>query len=389
MRRIAAGVLAVAAGLCAPAAAHAAGLHVALGDSYTAGPLVPNQVGTPADCARSDRNYPQLVARAVGYTLRDVSCSSATTKHMAEPQSGLPLGGTNPPQFDGVTPDAELVTVGIGGNDAGLVGVGTSCAEMGATAPTGTRCRDFYTEGGRDRVAERIDAAAPKIAGVLRGIRARAPGARILIAGYPAVAPTDGTGCYPVVPMSPDDLAYINELLVRINAMIAQQAAANDAEFVDTYADSIGHHVCTLPVTRWFEGLVPTEPAFPLHPNAQGEASMARSVLAVLGRPRPARSAPVLSALGQQRAAKRAGKPPRFTFTLDRPAAVTFALQRRVADKRYGAARAFVRTLGAGTGRVMLARAFLGRRRGAYKLTATPSAAGVAGAPAALRFRIR
>ena len=36
-----------------------------------------------------------------------------------------------------------------------------------------------------------------------------APDARVAIVGYPAVAPTDGTNCYPVVPLSPDDLAYI------------------------------------------------------------------------------------------------------------------------------------------------------------------------------------
>ena len=52
--------------------------------------------------------------------------------------------------------------------------------------------------------------------------------------------------------------------------MIKEQARLNDAEFIDTYDDSIGHDVCKLPPNRWFEGLVPTEPAYPLHPNAQG-----------------------------------------------------------------------------------------------------------------------
>ena len=90
-----------------------------------------------------------------------------------------------------------------------------------------------------------------------------------------------------MVPLSADDLRYIDELIVRINAMIAGQAAANDAEFVDTYRDSGGHDVCKLPPNRWFEGLVPTEPAYPLHPNAKGEASMARSAIAQLKKPRP------------------------------------------------------------------------------------------------------
>ena len=85
----------------AAAAAASGGVYVSLGDSYTAAPLVPNQHGKPIDCARSDHNYPSLVAAGARRREHiDVSCSSAETKHMTEPQTGLPLGGTNPPQFD-------------------------------------------------------------------------------------------------------------------------------------------------------------------------------------------------------------------------------------------------------------------------------------------------
>lgn len=272
-----------------PAQAQGGGVYVALGDSYTSAPLVPNQHGDPIDCGRSDRNYPSLVAESLQVgTFIDVSCGSAQTKHMTEPQTDLPAGGTNPPQFNALRRDATLVTVGIGGNDAGLVGVAEMCAQLGATQPTGTACRDFYAPGGNDKVASKIEATKPKIAAVLQGIHSRSPNARVAIVGYPDVLPKNGGSCYPMVPLSPDDVRYIDELIVRINTMIAGQAAANDAEFIDTYRDSGGHDVCTLPPTRWFEGLVPTEPAFPLHPNGKGEASMSRSALAVLSRPRPA-----------------------------------------------------------------------------------------------------
>ena len=277
--------------LCALAAsaAQAAGIYVALGDSYTSAPLVPNQHGEPIDCGRSDHNYPSLVAQEFKVDeFIDVSCGSAQTKHMTEPQTDLPAGGTNPPQFDGLRADATLVTVGIGGNDAGLVGVAEKCAELGATNPTGTACRDHWAPGGNDSVSAKIEAAKPKIAAVLQGIHQRSPQARVAIVGYPDVLPKNGESCYPMVPMSPDDIRYIDELIVRINAMIAGQAAANDAEFVDTYRDSGGHDVCKLPPNRWFEGLVPTEPAYPLHPNGKGEASMARSAIAQLKKPRPA-----------------------------------------------------------------------------------------------------
>jgi lysophospholipase L1-like esterase len=269
------------------AAQAAGGVYVALGDSYTSAPLVPNQHGEPIDCGRSDHNYPSLVAAAFGFeTFVDVSCGSAETRHMTEPQTGLPLGGTNPPQFNALRADATVVTVGIGGNDAGLVGVGQKCAELGLTAPMGTACRDYWAPGGNDQISARIEATKPKIAAVLQGIHQRSPNARVAIVGYPDVLPKNGESCYPMVPLSPDDIRYIDEKIVQINAMIAGQAAANNADFVDTYADSGGHDVCKLPPERWFEGLVPTEPAYPMHPNAQGEASMARSAIAVLSRPR-------------------------------------------------------------------------------------------------------
>jgi len=393
--------------LLAPAGAHAAGgVYVALGDSYTSGPLVPTQHGDPIDCARSDRNYPSLVAGAFRPgTFVDVSCASAQTKHMTEPQTELSAGGTNPPQFNGLRRDATLVTVGIGGNDAGLVGVATRCAQLGAVAPTGRACRNFYAPGGKDKVAAKIDATKPKIAGVLRGIHRRSPTARVAIVGYPDVLPKSGS-CYPMVPLSPDDIRYIDELLRRINAMIARQAAANDAEFVDTYADSGGHDVCKLPPTRWFEGLVPTEPAFPLHPNAKGEASMARSAIELLNRPRPK---PRLSRLRVTPRRVRAGRRARVSYGLDRAAPVIMRVRRVTGGRRVGnrcvrprrglATRRPCRRLSrvvlrvkttgrAGPNSFRRTTRRLGRRRGLYRLTATPTLYGATGRSRSASYRV-
>ena len=53
--------------------------YVALGDSYTAAPLVPH-TDLMDGCLRSDRNYPQLVAdELVNADLIDVSCGGAKT----------------------------------------------------------------------------------------------------------------------------------------------------------------------------------------------------------------------------------------------------------------------------------------------------------------------
>jgi lysophospholipase L1-like esterase len=65
--------------------------------------------------------------------------------------------------------------------------------------------------------------------------------------------------------------------------MLAEEAAANGARYVDTYTSTIGHDVCQAPGTKWIEGLVPLAPAAPFHPNALGEEAMARAVEAALG----------------------------------------------------------------------------------------------------------
>lgn len=301
---------------------------------------------------------------------------------MTEPQS-VDLG-TNRPQLDALEADTRLVTVGVGGNDAGIVEAALKCTQLGILAPHGTACRSYHAApGGGDQLADRVEATAPKIAATLQGIHARAPQARVLIVGYPAVAARDGRSCYPLVPLSADDMAYFDEILRRTNAMLAQQAAANDAEYVDTYDESVGHDVCQPPGTRWFEGLLPTAPAFPVHPNGLGEAGMARSVLRVLGRPRPA---PLLAGLARSRRTIVAGRALRVSFALNRAAGVTLGLQRSRGRGRYTSSRRLATVDGRlGANALTLGAGQLGRRAGLYRLTATV----IGGASQTLHFRIR
>jgi hypothetical protein len=68
-----------------------------------------------------------------------------------------------------------------------------------------------------------------------------------------------------------------------LNSMIADVAFSNGALYVDTYASSVGHDLCQLAGVRWVEGIVPAQPAYPIHVNANGMANDARTVLATLG----------------------------------------------------------------------------------------------------------
>jgi lysophospholipase L1-like esterase len=239
--------------------------------------------GNPIGCGRSTNNYPSDVARVIApSSFTDASCGSATTANMTQPQS-VPLGGTNQPHFNSLAAGDELVTIGIGGNEAGLIGVAEERATLDVTHPTGTACKYHYSSGGTDPNTAAVDATGPKVATVLQGIHQRAPQARVLIVGYPDGLPVDGSNCWPLVPLSSGDITYFNSLEQRLNSVIAQAASANNAKFVDTWSSSIGHDTCQAPGTAWVNGIVPNSIAYPLHPNQMGEQNMANQVLAALG----------------------------------------------------------------------------------------------------------
>jgi hypothetical protein len=223
------------------------------------------------------------VARAIGpTTFTDVSCSSATTADMTQPQN-LDNLQTNPPQFHALSKNDALVTVGIGGNDAGLIGVAEECARLDATSPNGTPCKDHYTASDSDPNVAAINAAGQKIAGVLSGIHQKAPNAKVLIVGYPDGLPTVRSSCWPLVPITAGDITYFNGLEQQLNQVIAGDAAADNATFVDTWNSSIGHDACKPPGVAGSTGSFPTRSRFRSTPTRWGSRNMANQVLIALG----------------------------------------------------------------------------------------------------------
>ena len=119
---IAASLLLLAAGTPSPAHA-AAGRYVALGDSYSAGVGAPPYVAGSGACLRSRRSYVYRLGRDVS-SFR--ACAGATT-------SSVLVG-----QLGSFPTDTRLVTISIGGNDAGFVDVVQTCL-FGARAACGSR----------------------------------------------------------------------------------------------------------------------------------------------------------------------------------------------------------------------------------------------------------
>ncbi|MFI6045020.1 SGNH/GDSL hydrolase family protein [Nocardia sp. NPDC051321] len=260
------------------------GEYVALGDSWAADASLIQATDdfVPLGCAQSSGSYAKQVAAALAVPVfRDATCGGAMTKNLAGPQS-TPLG-VNPPQFDRLTPSTDLVTLEIGGNDAGLAATVQQCL---TADPTASPCLNAWVVGGADRMSSNILAAENKVTASVTGIRERAPHARILLLDYFEGVST-GPGCFPTVPISDADAEWLGRKLVELNAMLARVAQATGVELVDTYTTSSGHDGCRPPGTRWVEGLIPwsSNPpgvAVPFHPNQLGADHQARSVLAAL-----------------------------------------------------------------------------------------------------------
>lgn len=277
LRRAAVLVAAMLAVFAAFAGAARAANYVALGDSYAAGPLIPNPL-LPLGCLKSSNNYAHLAAPGIGLTLRDPTCSGATTEDMTNPQNVDP-DGPNPPQFNSLDAETTVVSLTIGGNDIGFSDIALDCVTLN---PFSTPCKNKYNSGGKDQIAERIAATAPKVDAVLEGISTHSPSAEVFVVNYAAIFPETGFGCWPQMPIGFGDVPYLRAKQKELNAMLATQAANNGATVVDWYKASIGHDACKGSSTRWVEPVVPSNPAAPIHPNKAGMQGAANALVAAV-----------------------------------------------------------------------------------------------------------
>ena len=248
--------------------------YVALGDSYTAAPLVP-PTDTSTTCLRSGVNYPALVAEAMaGTALTDVSCSGAATQNMMAPQRGAT--GAVPPQFDALTDTTDLVTIGLGGNDDGLfAAVLGQCTQLRSSDPTGSPCTDRFGNG----VDGSLDHIRSNLADVVAGVQERSPQARILVVGYPQIVPESGT-CADL-PLADGDYAFARQVNEELNKAVEEAAGDTEAEYVDLWQPSAGHDICG--DEPWINGRVTSaRRALAYHPLAVEQRAVADLVVAKL-----------------------------------------------------------------------------------------------------------
>ena len=181
------------------------------------------------------------------------------------------MAGTEPaPVRSALTSGTSVVTLGIGGNDIGFSGIIEDCASL---SPFGSPCRNRYVVNGVDQLAVRIQQTAQ---------RRSPPSSRASTSGRRAPTCSWWATRRSARPRLRVLAQHAHRLTCptcasthkSLNAMLAQQAQANGAIYVDVYTP-ISRDVCTGSGTRWVEPILPANPAAPVHPNARGMDGMA------------------------------------------------------------------------------------------------------------------
>jgi lysophospholipase L1-like esterase len=197
----------------------AAGKYVALGDSYSSGTGAGSYSG--GSCRRSARAYAQLWANAhAPSAFSFVACNGARTADVLNSQ------------ISAVTADTALVTISIGGNDAGFSDVMITC-----NTSSDSTCLQRNNEAqnfARSTLPGRLD-------GVYNAIRSRAPSARVVIVGYPRMYRLGGS-CF--AGLSDTKRAAINQSADVLAQVISGRAAAFGFGFLDGRSAFSGHEIC-------------------------------------------------------------------------------------------------------------------------------------------------
>ncbi|MBW3608984.1 MAG: SGNH/GDSL hydrolase family protein [Actinobacteria bacterium] len=243
-----------AAMLLAPSGAGAGaapGAYVALGDSYSSGVGAGSYVAGSGACVRSRRAYAYRLRRAVT-SFR--ACGGARTADVLTRQLD---------RFPGAT---RLVTITIGGNDAGFSEVLEICLLASAAA-----CSARITEAERFVRLE----LTRRLRRVYAAIRHRAPKATVVVAGYPRLF-ARRPWCGRAGTIEKREQRRLNEganLLVRTIA--AEVGRHRGFRFADVREAFNGGGICSS--SPRIHGL--TSPRFAsFHPTARGQETYARVI---------------------------------------------------------------------------------------------------------------
>lgn len=257
--------------------------YLAIGDSYAAGEGVrPFESGsgnaTKQDgCHRSTRGYAHLLRFTSPVALDDRACSGAViaslttstqTHHGVPNRYGVQLG--NSPTA-ALGKDLGLVTISIGGNDAGFAKVLQFCAET-------SHCVDQPFRDGltlRQWATQQLPGIVTRAEALYRQVRDGAPNARVVVLGYPHLfpegRPSGGATCQLVArAYGRDERDFVRTTSSLFNTSLESAAVDAGVDFLQTKWLFAGHEECG-PLGDWVNSFRAQDLGASFHPNAQGQ----------------------------------------------------------------------------------------------------------------------
>jgi lysophospholipase L1-like esterase len=237
------------AALALPAVAAAAPQYVALGDSYSSGVGTRVYYNDGSNCSRSPDAYGPLIAAKDGYTLSFQACGGAKTTDVINNQLGALSSSTS------------LVTITIGGNDAGFSTVIEDCALWYFPCQSAINNANSY-----------IQNTLPGLLKTTYGdIRSHAANAHVVVLGYPHLFTSNGATCNFDALTSSHEIE-LNQTADLIDGVISSAASSHGFTYVDPRSAFNSHEICSS--SEWLNGLSnPVSESF--HPNVQGQAEFA------------------------------------------------------------------------------------------------------------------
>ncbi|SIO90593.1 putative secreted hydrolase [Nocardiopsis sp. JB363] len=229
-----------------PAAAESADInYVALGDSYSSG-LGTRDYDDSGDCKRGPSAFPELWAASHAPGSFDfVACAGATTTDVLNDQ------------VSALTPETNLVSITIGGNDVGFADVITTC-RTGSDAA----CDERGEEAEND-VRDVLPALLDQTYGA---ITEAAPQAQVVVLGYPSLFELGPCG---VGSIGETKRVRLNEMADALAGGIEDRVAAAGLTYVDVRGGFEGNRVCA--DEPWINGTaVPLNESY--HPNKAGHS---------------------------------------------------------------------------------------------------------------------
>ncbi|MFJ4909266.1 SGNH/GDSL hydrolase family protein [Streptomyces sp. NPDC093249] len=231
----------------AQAAGTAAIDYVALGDSYSSGVGSGSYDSASGDCKRSTKAYPVLWKNAnAPSSFAFTACSGARTGDVTANQLG-PLSAAT-----------DLVSLTIGGNDAGFSDVMTTCVLQSEV-----NCINRVNQA-----KGYVDTTLPgKLDAVYTAIRGKAPSARVVVLGYPRFYQLGGS-C--AAGLSEAERSAINGASDYLNAAVAKRAADHGFTFAGVVPAFTGHEICSS--SPWLNSVNWLNIGESYHPTAAGQS---------------------------------------------------------------------------------------------------------------------